>query len=170
MGKYFLIGFLKREFIIWIFEGECILLDMLKDILKISWLFGYEMIFSKMVQILIIFFIKNKLWQWFIRLTGKWKFQSKKRLREIFQNLIQGILATHSWVNWIASSVFCTNWVKTKNFLVSLASRAFLFVFSTSPSLKIAIFTPKTSIFIFNLHSISKKRYGVSLIFTLLQV
>ena len=57
-----------------------------------------------------------------------------------------------------------------KSFSAFLASRANLFVFSASPSLKTAIFTHKSFIFIFNLHSNFKKRYEFSLIFTLFQV
>ena len=57
-----------------------------------------------------------------------------------------------------------------KNFLAFLASRANLFVFSASPSLKTTIFTHKPFIFIFNLHSNFKKRYEFSLIFTIFQV
>ena len=52
----------------------------------------------------------------------------------------------------------------------SYESHANLFFFSASPSPKTTIFTHKTCIFIFNLHSNFKKRYGFLLIFTLFQV
>ena len=103
----------------------------------------------------------------------------EKDLEKIFKILFKGFwwlsLVTHSWVSWVAKIVFSAQiGLKLiqffKNFSVSLASCVFLFVFSASPSLKTAIFTPKTSIFIFNLHSKSKKMYGFSLLFTLFQV
>lgn len=109
------------------------------------------------------------------QLISKSKSQLRKRLRENFQNL-----GSRDFGDSLASQlsrekcVFCKNRVKNQiffqNFSVSLTSRACLFVFSASPSLKIAIFTLKTSIFIFNLHSKSKKRYGFSLLFTTFQV
>ena len=55
-------------------------------------------------------------------LTSEWKSQSWKRLREIFQNLAQGILATH-FGDLLASHmscekrVFCTNKVKSQTIL-----------------------------------------------------
>ena len=94
----------------------------------------------------------------------------EKDLEKFFKIWVQGILATHLWVSWVAKIV-CFEKIGSKlrqffkNFLVSLASCACLFVFSASPSLKTTHFSIKTSIFIFNLHSKSKKRYGFSLLF-----
>ena len=124
-------------------------------------------------------FASHEFIQRLSRLTGKYKSQSRKRFREIFQNLGSrdfGDSLGDSFVSQLSRKkcVFCKNRVKNhivfQKFSVSLTSRACLFVFSTSPSDKTIFSTPKTSIFLFNLHSKSKKRYGFSLLFTLFQV
>ena len=100
------------------------------------------------------------------RLTYKWTFLSQKTLRQIFQNLSHGILATwpgdllaiHS--SW-EKCVFCTNRVKSKkvfkNFSVFPRITCYFIVLSTSPSSKTTIFTHKTSIFFINPSPIFKK-------------
>ena len=120
-------------------------------------------------------FASHKLNPRLSRLTRKCKSQLRKRLREIFQNLGSRDFGD-SFVNQLihVKHMFCTNRVKNQTvfqkFSLSLATRACLFVFSASPSLKTTIFTPKTSIVLFNFHSKSKKKYGFLLFFTLFQV
>ena len=104
-------------------------------------------------------------------LTHKWTFLSQKTLRQIFQNLPHGILATwpgdlltiHS--SW-EKCVFCTNRVKSKkvfkNFSIFPRITCYFIVLSASPSSKTTIFTYKTSIFFINPSPIFKKRYGFS--------
>ena len=120
-------------------------------------------------------FASHKLNPRLSRLTRKCKSQLRKRLREIFQNLGSKDFGD-SFMNQLihVKHLFCTNRVKNQTvfqkFSLSLATRACFFVFSASPSLKTTIFTPKTSIVLFNFHSKSKKKYGFSLFFTLFQV
>ena len=91
------------------------------------------------------------------RLTNKWKSQSRKGLRKIFQNLGARDFG-NSFTSQLSREkhVFCKNRVNHhivfQNFSVSLASRACLFVFSASPSLKTAISLQKPPFFssIFN--------------------
>ena len=103
------------------------------------------------------------------RLTREWNFQSWKTLRQIFQILSQGFLATWSG-NLFATHfnhenrVFCTMKVffRTgfKNF--SFFPRiSWLFIFlSVFPSFNITAFTHKLSIFFLTSSPIFKKRYG----------
>ena len=106
------------------------------------------------------------------RLTLEWTFQSRKTLKQIFQNLSHGILAI--WPSNLLATyssrekrVFCTNKVKSKTifkkFSVFPCIMCCFVVSSTSPSSKTTIFTHKTSIFFINPSPIFKKRYGFSL-------
>ena len=94
------------------------------------------------------------------QLTREWISYSRKRLRQNFQNFVNGFLSTcfgNLLVGHLSrkNHVFCTNRVKSqivfKNFSIFPSIMQTHFVFFTSPSPKSSIFTHKTFIFFINL-------------------
>ena len=131
------------------------------------------------VEALVARFTQNDSWLP-LRLTREWTFQSRKTLRQIFQNLSHGILAT-----WFGD-LFTTHSHREKcvcyalRFIFRAIFKNFSFfpriswlfiVLFVPPSAKIIVFTHKTSIFFIISSQIFKKSMGsvfLSMFFTFL--